>query len=124
MCQRHTFRGIRNQIAGHKRILHADMSHGNPIADRDRREHHGHATDIVAVTDCDQEYLLLYLYGLGEDRVTRNIEEADIVLLDKALLGLPYGYRGAPEEWKFYLTQEEVESKQSYIAQSCPPGRL
>ena len=75
-------------------------------------------TDIVAVTDCDQEYLLLYLYGLGEDRVTRNIEEADIVLLDKALLGLPYGYRGAPEEWKFYLTQEEVESKQSYIEEN------
>lgn len=75
-------------------------------------------TDIVAVTDCDQEYLLLYLYGLGEDQVTRNIEEADIVLLDKALLGLPYGYREAPEEWKFYLTQEEVESKQSYIEEN------
>lgn len=75
-------------------------------------------TDTVAVTDCDQEYLLLYLYGLGEDRVTRDLEEADIVLLDKALLGLPYGYRENPEEWKFYLTQEEVESKRGYIEEN------
>lgn len=75
-------------------------------------------TDIVAVTDCDQEYLLLYLYGLGEDRVTRDLEEADIVLLDKALLGLPYGHREAPEEWKFYLTKEDVEAKRSYIEEN------
>lgn len=75
-------------------------------------------TDIVAVTDCDQEYLLLYLYGLGEDRVTRELEGADIVLLDKALLGLPYGYREAPEEWKFYLTKEDVEVKRPYIEEN------
>jgi hypothetical protein len=75
-------------------------------------------TDIVAVTDCDQEYLLLYLYGLGEDRVTREPEGADIVLLDKALLGLPYGYREAPEEWKFYLTKEDVEAKRPYIEEN------
>ena len=72
-------------------------------------------TDVVAVTDCDQEYLMLYLYGRGEDQVTRLIEEADIVLLDKALLGLPYGYREAPEEWKFYLSEEEVEAKSAYL---------
>lgn len=74
--------------------------------------------DILAVTDCDQEYLLLYLYGLRDEQVTRNIEEADIFLLDKALLGLPYGYRENPEEWKFYLTQEEVESKRGYIEEN------
>ena len=72
-------------------------------------------TDVVAVTDCDQEYLLLYLYGIGEERVTRQIEDADIVLLDKALLGLPYGHREAPEEWKFYLSKEEVEAQAAYL---------
>lgn len=72
-------------------------------------------TDLVAVTDCDQEYLLLYLYGIGEERVTRQIEDADIVLFDKALLGLPYGHREAPEEWKFYLSKEEVEAQNAYL---------
>ncbi len=75
-------------------------------------------TDIIAVTDCDQEYLLLYLYGIRDEQITRNIEEADIVLLDKALLGKPYGYREAPEEWKFYLTKEDVEAKCSYIEEN------
>lgn len=75
-------------------------------------------TDTVAVTDCDQEYLLLYLYGIGEERVTRQIEEADIVLFDKALLGLPYGYREGPEEWKFYLTAEDVAAKADYIEEN------
>ena len=71
--------------------------------------------DVVAVTDCDQEYLMLYLYGRGDDQVTRQIEEADVVLLDKALLGLNYDYREDPEEWKFYLSKEEVEGKSAYL---------
>lgn len=75
-------------------------------------------TDILAVTDCDQEYLLLYLYDIGEEQITRNIEEADIVLLDKALLGLPYGYRESPEEWKFYLSKEEVDDKRVYLEEN------
>lgn len=75
-------------------------------------------TDILAVTDCDQEYLLLYLYDIGEEQTTRNIEEADIVLLDKALLGLPYGYRESPEEWKFYLSKEEVDDKRVYLEEN------
>ena len=70
------------------------------------------------MTDCDQEYLLLYLYGKREEQITRDIDKADLVLLDKALLGLPYGHREAPEEWKFYLTKEEVESKRSYIEEN------
>ena len=40
MGQRHTLRGIRNQIPGHQGILHADMSHGNTVADSNGREHH------------------------------------------------------------------------------------
>lgn len=75
-------------------------------------------TDVVAVTDCDQEYLLLYLYGMRDEQVTREIEEADIVLLDKALLGQSYGYREDPEEWKFYLTGEEVEAKSAYMEEN------
>lgn len=72
-------------------------------------------TDTVAVTDCDQEYLLLYLYGIGEERVTRQIEEADIVLLDKALLGENYGHREGPEEWKFYLSADEVAAQADFM---------
>lgn len=75
-------------------------------------------TDTIAVTDCDQEYYLLYRYGIGEERVTRDLEAADIVLLDKALLGLPYGHREAPEEWKFYLSKEAVEAECSYIEEN------
>lgn len=72
-------------------------------------------TDRIAVTDCDQEYYLLYRYGIGEERVTRQIGEADIVLLDKALLGEQYGYRENPEEWKFYLTKEEVDESHGWL---------
>jgi hypothetical protein len=64
----------------------------------------------IAVTDCDQEYLLLYLYGIGEDRVSRDITEADAVLVDKYLLGRDYDFREAPEEWKFYLTAQELDT--------------
>lgn len=79
------------------------------------------SADIVAVTDCDQEYLLRYLYGEREMQITRDMEAADIVLLDKALLGLPYGYREAPEEWKFYLTEEEVEAGRPYLEENMTP---
>lgn len=75
-------------------------------------------TDTVAVTDCDQEYLLLYLYGMRGEQITRDMGAADIILLDKALLGQPYGYREAPEEWKFYLTEEEVAAQSDYIEEN------
>ena len=38
------------------------------------------------MTDCDQEYLLLFLYGIGEERITDRPEEADVVLADRYLL--------------------------------------
>ncbi|MBP3476690.1 MAG: glycosyltransferase family 39 protein [Lachnospiraceae bacterium] len=75
--------------------------------------------ETIAVTDCDQEYLLLYLYGIGEERVTRQISEADVVLVDKYLLGRDYDYREMPEEWKFYLTQEEMQP--DYLEQEMEP---
>lgn len=63
----------------------------------------------VAVTDCDQEYLLLFLYDIAEDRVTRNLTEAEVVLADKYLLA-DYDtdvidWKG--DDWKLYLTREE-----------------
>ena len=73
----------------------------------------------VAVTDCDQEYYLLYAYDIIGERVTRQIEEADIVLIDKALLGMEYGYREGPEEWKFYLTKEEIPT--AYLEEKMEP---
>lgn len=75
--------------------------------------------ETIAVTDCDQEYLLLYLYGIGEEQVTRQITDSDAVLVDKALLGRIYGYREMPEEWKFYLTQEEMPIE--YLEQEMEP---
>lgn len=75
--------------------------------------------ETMAVTDCDQEYLLLYLYGIGDERVTRQISEADVVLVDKYLLGRDYDYREMPEEWKFYLTQEEMQA--DYLEQEMEP---
>lgn len=73
----------------------------------------------IAVTDCDQEYYLLYAYGIEEDQVTRQIEEADVALIDKALLGMQYGYREGPEEWKFYLTKDEIPT--AYLEEKMEP---
>lgn len=71
-------------------------------------------TDTVAVTDCDQEYLLLYLHGIGEERVSRQIEVADVAVFDKALFGEPYDHREDPEAWKFYLSGEEAQTAVAY----------
>ena len=38
--QRHTFRGIRNQISCYQRIFHSHMAHGNSV------EHHGNAARL------------------------------------------------------------------------------
>lgn len=73
----------------------------------------------IAVTDCDQEYYLLYAYNIEGDRVTRQIEEADVALIDKALLGIQYGYREGPEEWKFYLTKDEMPT--AYLEEKMEP---
>ncbi len=72
--------------------------------------------DKIAVTDCDQQYLLKYLYGLDMDndpagRLTTQIEEADCVLLDRRLL-VPEQTAAAldslADDWKFYLTRQAV----------------
>ena len=66
--------------------------------------------DTVGVTDCDQEYLLLFLYGMGADRVTTALEDADVVLADKyLLLGYDAGADMEGDRWKLYLTPEQFE---------------
>ncbi len=60
----------------------------------------------------------MYLYGQQDISVTRDMEAADIVILDKALLDLPYGYREGPEEWKFYLTAEDVAAHAQYLEEN------
>ena len=63
----------------------------------------------IAVTDCDQEYLLLFLYDIDEERITRDLTEAEAVLADKYLL-LNYNtdvIDWSGDDWKLYLTQEE-----------------
>lgn len=67
--------------------------------------------DKIAVTDCDQEYLLLFLYDIGEERLTRNPEDADVVLADKYLL-LSYDtdmVDWSGDDWKLYLSPEQFQ---------------
>lgn len=67
----------------------------------------------IAVTDCDQEYLLFYQCGIGEEGTTRNLEEAKLLIFDRYLLGedaYAVGY-DAPEQWKMYMTREQVPEK-------------
>lgn len=66
----------------------------------------------AAVTDCDQEYLLLFIYDIGGERITRQPEEAEIVLADKYLL-LQYNTDitdWSGDDWKLYLTPEQFEA--------------
>ena len=64
----------------------------------------------IAVTDCDQEYLLLFLYDIDGESITRQPEEGEIVLADKYLL-LDYTRRDdlSGDVWKLYLTPEQFE---------------
>lgn len=75
---------------------HVDLSHG----------------ETVGVTDCDQEYLLLFLYGIGEEHITKSLEEAQVVLADKYLL-LDYDTEvtdWSGDDWKLYLSPEQFEA--------------
>lgn len=65
----------------------------------------------IAVTDCDQEYLLLFLYGIDGDRVTRQPEEGEIVLADNYLLLNDLSREDlSGDAWKLYLTPEQFEA--------------
>lgn len=65
----------------------------------------------VCVTDCDQEYLMKYLYNQDSQKdVTYVPQEADYVLLDKLLLlsGQEIEVLNSADAWKFYVTHEEI----------------
>ena len=69
----------------------------------------------IAVTDCDQEYLLLFLYNMKGERITRDLTEAEAVLADKYLL-LDYDtdvIDWSGDDWKLYLTQEEFAASRT-----------
>lgn len=81
----------------------------------------------IAVADCDQEYLLKYLYGLDMEsdsnvRLTTVIEDADCVLLDRDLL-LPEGNYvtrdSAGDWWKFYVTRDTLPMQ--YLEERMQP---
>lgn len=65
--------------------------------------------DKAAVTDCDQEYLLLFLYGMDETRIASQPKEADVALADRYLLlgQAPAAPDYAGDSWKLYMTMEE-----------------
>lgn len=95
----------------HRDAMLADVYRNMPAAQ----------TEKIAVTDCDQEYLLLYQLGIDGERTTRALEEADWVVLDKYLLGTE-GYadkQEEPELWKLYLAREEVPAE--YLEGSMTP---
>ncbi|MDE7257925.1 MAG: hypothetical protein K2N77_01600, partial [Lachnospiraceae bacterium] len=69
----------------------------------------------IAVTDCDQEYLLLFLYNISGEQITRDLTEAEAVLADKYLL-LDYDtdvIDWSGDDWKLYLTQEEFAASRT-----------
>lgn len=68
-------------------------------------------TQKIGVTDCDQEYLLLFLYDIDGERITRDLTDADVVLADKFLL-LNYDTEisdWSGDDWKLYLTPEAFQ---------------
>ena len=93
-------------------LLHSGQSYGNreDMLSEAYRNVRIQESRRIAVTDCDQEYLLLYQYGIGQEQVTRDLGEADCVVVDRYLLGEDgYGQsQDAPELWKLYLTREDA----------------
>lgn len=64
--------------------------------------------ESVCVTDCDQEYLMKYLYDV--ENVQYVPTEADYALLDKVLLlsTEEFGQVDSADAWKFYQTPETI----------------
>ena len=93
-------------------LLHSGQSYGNREDMLSEAYRNVKIQDCgrIAVTDCDQEYLLLYQYGIGQEQVTKDLREADCVVVDRYLLGEDgYGQsQDAPELWKLYLTREDA----------------
>lgn len=65
---------------------------------------------VVCVTDCDQEYLLKYLFGREDG--SRVIEESEYVLLDRELFlteaEMAERDAAGADAWKFYVTHDGI----------------
>lgn len=62
--------------------------------------------ESVWVTDCDQEYLMKYLYDI--ETVQYELNEADYALFDKALIKEKFEQIDSADIWKFYLIPDEI----------------
>ncbi|MCH5249222.1 MAG: glycosyltransferase family 39 protein [Lachnospiraceae bacterium] len=65
--------------------------------------------DILCVTDCDQEYLVKYLFD--RENITLIPQEADYILLDSMLLlseNTLLTLDSYADEWKLYITYDEL----------------
>lgn len=64
---------------------------------------------IVFVSDCDQEYLVKYLYDREDTAGT--MQDADYILLDKLLLLTAEEFEKADsaDKWKFYVYHDGIE---------------
>ena len=62
----------------------------------------------ICVTDCDQEYLIKYMYNI--ETVQYDLNGADYALLDKVLMEAAenYGSIDSEDAWKYYLTPDEL----------------
>lgn len=67
-----------------------------------------HSDKKIFVSDCDQEYLVKYLYD-REDTVG-TMQDADYILLDKLLLLTAEEFEKADsaDKWKFYVFHDEI----------------
>lgn len=63
---------------------------------------------MVFVSDCDQEYLVKYLYDREDTAGT--MQDADYILLDKLLLLTAEEFEKADsaDKWKFYVLHDEI----------------
>ena len=74
----HTLRGIRDQIPGYQGVLHANVAHGNPVADRNGREHHrgasphGHA-QLHRLHDLVQIHMARHNLIVGADNAHQGL---------------------------------------------------
>ncbi|MDD6811131.1 MAG: glycosyltransferase family 39 protein [Lachnospiraceae bacterium] len=68
--------------------------------------------DSICVTDCDQEYLLKYMYDI--ETVQYEPEGADYVLLDKTFVEIARKSEqiNSAEAWKYYLTPDEISMEE------------
>lgn len=65
--------------------------------------------EILCVTDCDQEYLVKYLFN--SENITFIPQEADYILFDNILLNsenIGQLLDSYADEWKLYITYDEV----------------